>query len=150
MSVGPYTISAYHNDPEANARSFTEDGFYCTGDIVSRDAAGYLTVRGRLGDHINRAGEKFSAEEVENHILALDGVLDAVVVAVPDPALGERSCAFVQPRADTTLRPAILRRFLRDRKIAAYKIPDDIEIVTQLQKTAVGKLSPHGAAQTAA
>ncbi|MDA7964894.1 AMP-binding protein [Ruegeria sp.] len=138
---GPYTICAYHNDPSANARSFTEDGFYCTGDIVSRDEQGNLTVRGRSGDHINRAGEKFSAEEVEDHILALPGVMDVAIVAIPDTTLGERSCAFVQPRDGVTLRPAHIRRFLRERQIAGFKIPDEIEIVTTLQKTAVGKLS---------
>lgn len=58
LARGPYTIRGYHNDAAANARSFTEDGFYRTGDIVSRTPEGYLVVRGRAGDHINRAGEK--------------------------------------------------------------------------------------------
>ncbi len=138
---GPYTICAYHNDPGANERSFTEDGFYCTGDIVVRGDMGNLTVQGRSGDHINRAGEKFSAEEVEDHILALAGVMDVAIVAIPDEALGERSCAFVQPQDGITLRPVQIRRFLRERQIANFKIPDEIEIVTALQKTAVGKLS---------
>ncbi|NVO57348.1 AMP-binding protein [Rhodobacteraceae bacterium B1Z28] len=138
---GPYTICTYHNDDGANARSFTDDGFYCTGDIVSRDDMGNLTVQGRAGDHINRAGEKFSAEEVENHILALDRVMDVAIVSIPDASLGERSCAFVEPRTGVSIRPVEIRKFLRKREIAPYKIPDEIEIVSSLQKTAVGKLS---------
>ncbi len=69
LTRGPYTIRQYHNDDSANARSFTDDGFYRTGDIVVRSAGGYLTVQGRANDHINRAGEKISAEEVEDHLL---------------------------------------------------------------------------------
>ncbi|HHY03290.1 MAG TPA: AMP-binding protein, partial [Paracoccus sp.] len=54
LTRGPYTIRGYHNDPAANARSFTDDGFYRTGDIVKRLPGGYLVVQGRAGDHINR------------------------------------------------------------------------------------------------
>jgi 2,3-dihydroxybenzoate-AMP ligase len=54
----------------ANARSFTDDGFYRTGDRVQQLPGGYLVVQGRAGDHINRAGEKISAEEIEDHLLA--------------------------------------------------------------------------------
>ena len=84
LTRGPYTIRAYHNDAEANARSFTEDGFYRTGDVVRRTPEGYLVVMGRATDHINRAGEKISAEEVEDHLLAHPAVFDAAVVSVPD------------------------------------------------------------------
>ncbi|MFC7610626.1 (2,3-dihydroxybenzoyl)adenylate synthase [Teichococcus aestuarii] len=98
LARGPYTIRAYHNDDAANARSFTPDGFYRTGDVVRRLPGGYLVVQGRAGDHINRAGEKISAEEIEDHLLAHPNVFDAAVVSVPDEFLGERSCAFVIPQ----------------------------------------------------
>src|SRR5690606_10803907 len=90
LTRGPYTIRAYHNDDGANARAFTEDGYYRTGDVVRRTPEGYLVVQGRATDHINRAGEKISAEEVEEHLLAHPSVFDAAIVAVPDPYLGER------------------------------------------------------------
>ncbi|MDX3970286.1 MAG: AMP-binding protein [Bradyrhizobium sp.] len=140
LTRGPYTIRSYHNDDAANARAFTQDGYYRTGDIVSRNGEGYLVVRGRAGDHINRAGEKVSAEEIEDHLLAHPGVFDAAVVSIPDPYLGERSCAFVIPKG---ARPgaAALRAFVRGRGLAEFKVPDQIIYVDAFQTTAVGKVS---------
>ena len=140
MARGPYTIRAYHDDPSANARSFTADGFYRTGDIVRRRPGGYLEVMGRAGDHINRAGEKISAEEVEDHLIAHPGVFDAAVVSIPDPALGERICAFVIA-SETGLRPAQVKAFIRNRGLAPFKVPDQVVFVPSFTTTAAGKIS---------
>jgi 2,3-dihydroxybenzoate-AMP ligase len=140
LTRGPYTIRAYHNDEAANARSFTADGFYRTGDIVRRTKEGYLIVQGRAGDHINRAGEKISAEEVEDHLLAHPDVFDVAVVSVPDEFLGERSCAFVIPRGEAP-RPAALKAWMRGRGIAAFKVPDQVVLVDSFETTAAGKVS---------
>ena len=141
LARGPYTIRAYHDDPAANARSFTADGFYRTGDIVKRTPDGYLVVQGRAGDHINRAGEKISAEEMEDHLLAHPAIFDAAVVSVPDPALGEGSCAFVIPRAGQAPRPAAIRAWMRTRGIADFKVPDRVVLVDSFETTAAGKIS---------
>ncbi len=140
LTRGPYTIRSYHNDPGANARSFTEDGYYRTGDMVQQLPGGYLVVQGRAGDHINRAGEKISAEEIEDHLLAHAGVFDAAVVSMPDPYLGERSCAFVIARGE---RPsaASLKAWVRGRGLAAFKVPDQVVFVDAFGTTAVGKVS---------
>ncbi|OBZ95802.1 enterobactin synthase subunit E [Pararhizobium polonicum] len=140
LTRGPYTINAYHNDDAANARSFTDDGYYRTGDIVSRSADGYLTVCGRTGDHINRSGEKISAEEIEDHLLAHASVFDAAVVSIPDPYLGERSCAFVIPMGEKP-KGAALKAFVRSRGLADFKVPDQIVFVEAFETTAVGKTS---------
>jgi len=140
LTRGPYTIRAYHNDAGANARSFTEDGFYRTGDVVRRTPEGYLVVMGRATDHINRAGEKISAEEVEDHLLAHPAVFDAAVVSVPDDYLGERICAFVIPK-DVAPRGVELKAWMRQRDIAAFKAPDQIVFVDDFAVTAVGKVS---------
>jgi 2,3-dihydroxybenzoate-AMP ligase len=140
LTRGPYTIRAYHNDAGANARSFTEDGFYRTGDVVRRTSEGYLVVMGRATDHINRAGEKISAEEVEDHLLAHPAVFDAAVVSVPDDYLGERICAFVIPK-DAAPRGVELKAWMRQRDIAAFKAPDQIIFVDDFAVTAVGKVS---------
>ncbi|UFN47870.1 AMP-binding protein [Roseomonas sp. OT10] len=140
LARGPYTIRAYHNDDTANARSFTADGFYRTGDIVRRTPQGYLVVQGRAGDHINRAGEKISAEEVEDHLLAHPNVFDAAVVSVPDEFLGERSCAFVIPRGERP-RAVALKAWMRTRGIADFKVPDQIVLVDSFETTAAGKIS---------
>ena len=140
LTRGPYTIRAYHNEPGANARSFTPDGFYRTGDIVRRLPSGHLVVQGRAGDHINRAGEKISAEEIEDHLLAHPNVFDAAVVSIPDPFLGERICAFVIAQGEKPKIPA-LKAFVRARGIAEFKVPDQIVFAEAFETTAVGKIS---------
>ena len=140
LTRGPYTIRGYHNDDAANARSFTADGFYRTGDMVMRKPGGYLVVQGRAHDHINRAGEKISAEEVEDHLLAHPQVFDVAVVSIPDEYLGERICAFVIPRGDKP-RPPEVKAWMRGRGVAAFKIPDQIVFVEAFDATAVGKTS---------
>lgn len=140
LTRGPYTIRGYHNDDVANARAFTDDGFYRTGDMVQRLPSGHLVVQGRATDHINRAGEKISAEEIEDHLLAHPQVFDAAVVSIPDAFLGERSCAFVIPGHDRP-RPAELKAWVRGRGLAAFKVPDQIVFVDAFDTTAVGKIS---------
>lgn len=140
LTRGPYTIRGYHNDPGANARSFTEDGFYRTGDIVRLTPEGNLMVQGRANDHINRAGEKISAEEIEDHLLAHPGVFDAAVVSIPDQFLGERSCAFIIPNGEKP-KAAEIKAFVRGRNLADFKVPDQIVFVDEFQTTAVGKVS---------
>jgi len=77
---------------------------------------------------------------VENHLLAHPAVHDAAVVALPDAFLGERTCAFVIPRGDPP-PAATLTRFLRERGLATFKIPDRIEFVDAFPKTGVGKVN---------
>ncbi|WP_277380749.1 (2,3-dihydroxybenzoyl)adenylate synthase [Stenotrophomonas maltophilia] len=140
LTRGPYTIRGYHNDAAANARSFTDDGFYRTGDRVQQLPGGYLVVQGRAGDHINRAGEKISAEEIEDHLLAHPGVFDAAVVSIPDEYLGERSCAFVIRQGEPITAPA-LKAWMRGRGLAAFKVPDQVVFADSFDTTAVGKIS---------
>ncbi|MFF0669419.1 (2,3-dihydroxybenzoyl)adenylate synthase [Streptomyces tendae] len=142
LTRGPYTVRGYWRAPEHNRRSFTEDGFYRTGDIVRRLTGGHLVVEGRAKDQINRGGEKIAPEEVENIILAHPSVHDVSVVSVPDAYLGERSLAYVILRGDAEpLRPAAIKRFVRERGIAAYKVPDRVEFVEEFPQTGVGKIS---------
>jgi 2,3-dihydroxybenzoate-AMP ligase len=142
LTRGPYTIRGYWRADEHNLTAFTADGFYRTGDLVRQVAGGYLVVEGRAKDQINRGGEKIAAEEVENHLLTHPAVHDVAVVAVPDAYLGERSCAFVVARAGVappTL--AAVRGHLRQRGLAAYKIPDRLLVVAEFPTTGVGKTS---------
>lgn len=140
LTRGPYTIRAYHNNPAANARSFTEDGFYRTGDIVRMTPEGYLVVQGRANDHINRAGEKISAEEIEDHLLAHPNVFDAAVVSTPDPYLGERSCAFIIPKGKKP-RAVEIKQWIRSRGLADFKVPDQVVFVDHFTETAALKIS---------
>ncbi|ARF66752.1 (2,3-dihydroxybenzoyl)adenylate synthase [Paenibacillus larvae subsp. pulvifaciens] len=140
LTRGPYTIRGYYKAEEHNVKSFTSDGFYRTGDLVKVNELGYLIVEGRSKDQINRGGEKVAAEEVENHLLAHTAVHDVAIVSMPDEYLGERSCAFVIPRGHAP-GEGELKTFLKERGLAAYKIPDRIEFIASFPKTGVGKVS---------
>lgn len=140
LTRGPYTIRAYHNADSANLRAFTTDGYYRTGDLVSRRADGNLVVHGRTTDIVNRGGEKVPVEEVEDHLLAHPSVLDAVVIGLPDSYLGEKSCAVIIPR-DSSLKPPAIRSWIRGRGLAAYKVPDRVVFLDAFPETGVGKIS---------
>ncbi|MBH1938266.1 (2,3-dihydroxybenzoyl)adenylate synthase [Streptomyces sp. AV19] len=142
LTRGPYTIRGYWRAPEHNATAFTADGFYRTGDVVRLTETGHIVVEGRAKDQINRGGEKVAAEEIENHLLAHPSVHDAAVVSMPDAYLGERTCAYVVLRegAEPVKSPA-LKKFVRERGLAAFKIPDRIEFAAAFPQTGIGKVS---------
>ncbi|MBB5937404.1 (2,3-dihydroxybenzoyl)adenylate synthase [Streptomyces zagrosensis] len=142
LTRGPYTIRGYWRAPEHNATAFTPDGFYRTGDVVRQTAAGYLVVEGRAKDQINRGGEKVAAEEIENHILAHPAVHDVAVVSMPDAYLGERTCAYIVLREGAApVRSLAIKKFVRERGLAAYKVPDRVEFIEAFPQTGVGKVS---------
>lgn len=138
LTRGPYTIRGYYRADAHNRDAFTTDGFYRTGDRVRRLASGHLVVAGRAKDQINRGGDKIAAEEVESHLMTHPAVFDAALVAMPDRWLGEKACAFVVLR--DALPPRELQEYLRGRGIAAYKVPERIELLESLPRTAVGKV----------
>jgi non-ribosomal peptide synthetase component E (peptide arylation enzyme) len=103
--------------------------------------SGNYVVEGRVKDLINRGGEKISAEEVENLILAHPAVLNVACVPYPDPVLGERMCACVVLRPGHALTLEDLVRFLRDFEIAAFKLPERLEFFDTLPLSGFGKVS---------
>jgi 2,3-dihydroxybenzoate-AMP ligase len=137
---GPYTLRGYYHVPEYNARTFTTDGFYKSGDLMRRHPSGNYVVEGRKKDLINRGGEKISAEEIENLILAHPVVLNVACVPMPDLQLGERMCAFVVLRPSMTLTLAELTNFLLEKDIAKFKLPERLELVDELPLSKVGKI----------
>lgn len=139
---GPYTIRGYYRAPEHNARAFSSDGFYKSGDLVRLHHTGNLVVVGRIKDCINRGGEKISAEEVENHIIAHPSVANCAYVAMPDPLLGERACTYIVPKPGKEITLESLNKFLiEQRKIAKFKLPERMEVVDEFPLTPVGKIN---------
>ncbi|MDR6354460.1 2,3-dihydroxybenzoate-AMP ligase [Pseudomonas psychrotolerans] len=136
---GPYTFRGYYRSPEHNAQVFDAEGFYFSGDVVQRDAAGYLKVVGRVKDQINRGGEKIAAAEIEGLLLRHPGITHAALVAIADELMGEKSCACLVV-SDPVLKPVALRRYLREQGVADYKLPDRFQFLDQLPLTAVGKI----------
>jgi 2,3-dihydroxybenzoate-AMP ligase len=134
-------LRGYFGAPEYNARTFTPDGFYRSGDLMRQHPSGNYMVEGRKKDLINRGGEKISAEEVENLILSHPAVKNVACIAVPDPDLGERMCACVLLRDAASLRFDELKTFLLGKEIAKYKIPERLEILPDFPLSTFGKVS---------
>ncbi len=141
ITRGPYTIRGYYKSEQHNRSAFTGDGFYRTGDMVRLHASGNLIVEGRRKDLINRGGEKISAEEIENLMLGHPDIQMAAVVAMPDPVMGERGCAFVILKSGRSLTLERLTKFLLAKKIAKFKLPERLESVASFPLTGVGKVS---------
>ena len=138
---GPYTLRGYFGVPEYNARQFTPDGFYRSGDLMRKHASGNYIVEGRKKDLINRGGEKISAEEVENLILMHPAVQNVACVPMPDAALGERMCAFVILKAGHELHLKELVGFLITKEIAKFKLPERLEVLPDFPVSTFGKVS---------
>ncbi|MFT4043879.1 MAG: AMP-binding protein [Gordonia sp. (in: high G+C Gram-positive bacteria)] len=139
---GPYTLRGYFDAAEHNSRSFTADGYYCTGDLVRRLDSGHLIVSGRIKDQINRSGEKIAATEVEGVLLTHPDIRSVALIAAPDPVLGERTVAFIvtEPTASAPPKRRELARFLAAAGLAAYKAPDEVRIIDAMPLTPLGKM----------
>lgn len=138
---GPYTLRGYFNAPEHNARAFTPEGFYRSGDLMRQHSSGNYVVEGRKKDLINRGGEKISAEEVENLILAHPGVRNVACVAMPDGVLGEKMCAYVILQEGAALDLGSLNEYLMTHEIARFKLPERLETVRDFPLSPFGKVS---------
>ncbi|GAA3546139.1 (2,3-dihydroxybenzoyl)adenylate synthase [Amycolatopsis ultiminotia] len=139
---GPYTLCGYYDADEHNARAFTSDGFYRTGDLAvvrQLDGGRYISIEGRIKDLINRGGEKINAEEVELLLLRHPRITAAAVVAMPDPRLGERTCAYLVVDGAAVGLPEVQEHFAA-LDVAKFKWPERIEQVPEIPRTLVGKI----------
>jgi len=138
---GPYTLRGYFDAAAHNARAFTPDGFYRTGDLASIreiDGQRYVAIEGRIKDLINRGGEKINAEEVELLLLHHPRISAAAVVAMPDPRLGERTCAYIVVRGEP-LTMAEVQQHFAELQVAKFKWPERVEHLAEIPRTLVGK-----------
>jgi cyclohexanecarboxylate-CoA ligase len=137
---GPELFLGYR-DAALDADSFTDDGWFRTGDSGTVDDDGYLTVTGRLKDIIIRSGEKISARELEELLARHPQITAAAVVACPDERTGERAVAWVVPQ-DAGDPPTLeeLAAFLTDLGLSRRKLPEQLALVDALPLTASGKV----------
>jgi 2,3-dihydroxybenzoate-AMP ligase len=147
---GPYTLRGYYGVPEYNAKQFTAEGFYCSGDLMRKHPSGNYVVEGRKKDLINRGGEKISAEEIENLILSHPAVQNVACVPVPDPNLGEKMCACVVLKSRSSLSLGELVDFLKTKEIAKFKLPERLLICDDFPVSTFGKVSKKALADMAA
>ena len=138
---GPSVTPGYWQRPAETAASFT-NGWFRTGDLVRRDADGFISVVDRLKDMYISGGENVYPAEVESVLLALPGVADAAVVGVADPKWGEVGVAVVSLRPEAGLTVAEIGQHCAAR-LARYKCPARIVIAETIPRTAAGKLQKH-------
>jgi acyl-CoA synthetase (AMP-forming)/AMP-acid ligase II len=135
---GPNVITGYENNPEANAKSFT-DGWFRTGDQGYLDEEGYLHLVARIKELINRGGEKISPREIDELLLAHPGVAEAVCFGVPHASWGEEVEAAVVLREGAATSEVELMSYCKER-LADFKRPKKIHLTTAIPRTATGKI----------
>ena len=136
---GPQLFSGYLHDDARTAEAHTEDGWFRTGDLASRDNDGAFTIRGRRKDMFISGGENVFPGEVEAALVDCEGVAEAVVVGVAHEKWGEVGHAFVQPRSGAFVTPDELLALLRA-KLAHYKVPKTLELLAELPRVGSGKI----------
>jgi acyl-CoA synthetase (AMP-forming)/AMP-acid ligase II len=143
LSRGPDLFLGY-TDPALTARAFDDDGWYHTGDIGVMDEDGYLTLTDRKSDIIIRGGENISTLEVEEILIGLAAVAEAVVVAAPDARLGERAAAVLRMKPDHAMPTMDEVRAHFDRAgVARQKWPEELRQVDDYPRTASGKVQKY-------
>lgn len=135
---GHVVMQGYYRDPEATAAAIDPDGWFHTGDLGKLDADGYLEVTGRKSDMFIVGGANVYPAEVEAALAEHPEIVQAYVVGVPDPRLGEVGVAFVQARSPELTIDSV-RAFTKDR-LAGYKVPHYVEFVREFPMTPTGKI----------
>ena len=135
---GNVVMKGYYNDPDATAQAL-RGGYFHSGDAAVVHPDGYVDIRDRLKDVIISGGENISSVEVEGVLLRHPAVQEAAVVGLPDAKWGEAPHAFVVLKSGTAATPEEMRAFTRER-LAHFKCPHSFTFVTELPKTATGKI----------
>jgi cyclohexanecarboxylate-CoA ligase len=136
----PSMFFGYYKRPDLTAPWFTSDGFFRTGDEVRVDEDGWLWVTGRIKDLIKRGGESISPAEIEDILSGHPKLLEASVVGVPDPRLGERVCvcAIVRPGQEISLEEIVA--WVSKAGVARQKWPEALVLLDELPRTSIGKI----------
>ena len=137
---GPGVFTGYYNNPEENKEAFTEDGFFRTGDVATIDENGYIRLTGRIKEMINRGGESISATQIEGLVSRHPDVAAVAVIAMPDPVMGERVCAYIEPKAGAQLTFDDIISFLKGEKASVLQLPERIEFIDAMPYTGAQKL----------
>lgn len=136
---GPWITENYFNDPQTE-ESFTESGYFRTGDAGYLDSEGYLKITDRLKDVIKSGGEWISSIDMENSLMSHSSVLEAAVVGIFHPKWDERPLALIVLREDFKFTTKEQIREHLSKSFAKWQIPDEILFVNKIPRTSVGKL----------
>lgn len=140
ITRGPYTINGYYNADTINKKSFTQDGFYRTGDLGYINEKGNIVVTGRCKELINRGGEKIIPSELETILLKHPLIKDISIVGIPDELLGEKIHGYIMTYNNKTVHLIEIREFLEKQGVDKNRMLDDIEIVDSFNYTLIGKV----------
>jgi len=135
---GPQVMKGYLNNPDATAETITPEGWLRTGDIAIIDADGYMFIVDRLKELIKYKGFQVAPAEIEATLVSHPGIVDAAVIGLPDPEAGELPMAFIIPAEQAPSQEEI-KAFLSE-TLASYKQVQRIEFVTEIPKSASGKI----------
>jgi long-chain acyl-CoA synthetase len=135
---GPQVFSGYWKKPEATAEVFVGDWFR-TGDIVSIDDDGFVTITDRIKELVITGGFNVSPSEVEDMLRSYDGIADVAIVGIPNARDGEHVVAAVVAEPGVTLDTDAVRAWAKQ-QLAAYKVPRRIHLVDELPKSMIGKV----------
>ena len=142
--TGPSVFDGYFRAPQVTAQSFTDDGWFRTGDLFELvgddDPAPYYRFVGRLKQIIVRGGMKIAPEELDSVLSQMPEVLEGAVSAYADPIMGERICAIVVPRPGAQPTLEAVRAHFERAGLATFKYPERLLCVEQLPRNSVGKL----------
>ena len=136
---GDYTLVGYWQLPEATSAAFTEDGWFCTGDLAIQREDGYIQIVGRMSEMFKSGGYNVYPREVELALEKHPSVVMAAVISVPDPTFQEVGIAYVLGAKGEVPNPKELRSFVALR-LANYKIPKQILVVDELPLLDIGKV----------
>ena len=134
---GPNLVSGYFGNPELT-KQLWRDGWFCTGDAGKVDEDGRIVLFGRKRDVIVRGGQNIYPSEIEELLMQHPKVSDVAIVRMPDPVMGEKQCAYVIPKRGQTFAFEEIVSFLRSKKVAAYKLPERLETLSEFPLVAAG------------
>lgn len=137
---GPTCSTGFYKDSEATRKAWTSDGWFPLGDLGCWDEAGNLNLIGRKSGLVIRGGQNIQPEEIENYLLGHPKVRQVAVVGMPDAILGEKVCAYIVPHSDDWPTLEEITCFMREKRIAPYKLPERLEVVRDLPMVSDAKV----------
>lgn len=140
LQVRGMWIADQYYKVERKPEHFTDDGWFRTGDVVTVDENGFMTITDRTKDLVKSGGEWISSVELENAIMGHPNVLEAAVIAVPDEQWSERPLAIIVPTSDGIVTADEMNDYLLE-KFPKFWLPDNYIITNEIPKTSVGKLN---------
>jgi cyclohexanecarboxylate-CoA ligase len=137
---GPGLFLGYLQRADATSEAIGADGWFSTGDTARITEEGYVILEGRTKDIVIRGGENIPVVAVESLLFQHPDILEASIVGLPDPRLGERACAVVVPKGDATFTLDEICGYLLEQGLSKHFLPERLELVAELPKTPSGKI----------